>query len=197
MPVRHTTLIRPAYIAVALVAIVVSIALTLPQEARAQSDETFQPLFNREVGPFSVGMSWVPPSPQVGIINIGVKPAMLSDGSPVTDARITLVAESEPDHPEFEVVAVNTPNDPEVYRANLKFEEAGNWVVQVKIDSPTVGQADFRSPLVILPAPIEPGVGGAWVFLGIFLVLAAGSVYIIMAIRKSQAARRMRLEGRL
>ena len=197
MPVRHTTLIRPACIAVALAAIVVSIALTLPQEARAQSDETFQPLFNREVGPFNVGMSWVPPSPQVGIINIGVKPALLSDGSPVTDARITLVAESEPDHPEFEVVAVNTPNDPEVYRANLKFEEAGNWVVQVKIDSPTVGQADFRSPLVILPAPIEPGVGGAWVFLGIFLVLTAGSVYIVMAIRKSQAARRMRLEGRL
>ena len=197
MPVRHTTLIRPACIAVALVAIVVSIALTLPHEARAQSDETFQPLFNREVGPFNVGMSWVPPSPQVGIINIGVKPALLSDGSPVTDARITLVAESEPDHPEFEVVAVNTPNDPEVYRANLKFEEAGNWVVQVIIDSPTVGQADFRSPLVILPAPIEPGVGGAWVFLGIFIVLTAGSVYIIMAIRKSQAARRMRLEGRL
>ena len=197
MPVRHTTLIRPACIAIALAAIVVSIALTLPQVARAQSDERFQPLFNREVGPFNVGMSWVPPSPQVGIINIGVKPAMLSDGSPVTDARITLVAESEPDHPEFEVVAVNTPNDPEVYRANLKFEEAGNWVVQVKIDSPTVGQADFRSPLVILPAPIEPGVGGAWVFLGIFLVLSAGSVYIIMAIRKSQAARRMRLEGRL
>ena len=197
MPVRHTTLIRPACIAFALAAIVVSIALTLPQEARAQSNETFQPLFNREVGPFDVAMSWVPPSPQVGIINIGVRPAMLSDGSPVTDARITLVAESEPDHPEFEVVAVNTPNDPEVYRANLKFEEAGNWVVQVKIDSPTVGQADFRSPLVILPAPIEPGVGGAWVFLGIFLVLTAGSVYIIMAIRKSQAARRMRLEGRL
>ncbi|MCE2458119.1 MAG: FixH family protein [Dehalococcoidia bacterium] len=197
MPVRHTTLIRPACIVVALVAIVVSIALTLPQVARAQSDERFQPLFNREVGPFNVGMSWVPPSPQVGIINIGVKPAMLSDGSPVTDARITLVAESEPDHPEFEVVAVNTPNDPEVYRANLKFEEAGNWVVQVKIDSPTVGQADFRSPLVILPAPIEPGVGGAWVFLGIFLVLTAGSVYIVMAIRRSQAARRMRLEGRL
>ena len=197
MPVRPAMLIRPACVAVALAMIVISIALILPQDARAQSDETFQPLFNREAGPFDVAMSWVPPSPQVGIINIGVKPALLSDGSPVTDARITLVAETEPEHPEFEVVAVNTPNHPEVYRANLKFEEAGNWVVHVKIDSPTMGQGDFRSPLVILPAPIEPGAGGAWVFLGIFLVLGAGSVYIVMAIRKSQAARRMRLEGRL
>ncbi len=197
MPVRLSTLLRPGCLAIALAAIVVSIALTLPHDARAQSDETFQPLFIREAGPFDVAMSWVPPSPQVGIINIGVKPALLSDGSPVTNARITLVAEREPDHPEFEVVAVNTPSDPEVYRANLKFEEAGNWVVHVKIDSPTAGQADFRSPLVILPAPIEPGAGGGWVFLGIFLVLTAGSVYIVMAIRKSQTARRTRLEGRL
>ena len=197
MSVRPSTLIRPACVAVALALLIVSLALSLPQDARAQSDETFQPLFNREAGPFDVAMSWVPPSPQVGIINIGVKPALISDGSPVTDARITLVAETEPEHPEFQVLAVNTPNHPEVYRANLKFEEAGNWVVHVKIDSPTMGQADFRSPLVILPAPIEPGAGGAWVFLGIFLVLAAGSVYIVMAIRKSQASRRMRLEGRL
>ncbi len=197
MTERPTTLIRPACMAVALAVLVVSIALILPQDARAQSDETFQPLFNREAGPYDVAMSWVPPSPQVGIINIGVKPALLSDGSAVTDARVTLVAETEPEHPEFEVVAVNTPNDPEVYRANLKFEEAGNWVVHVKIDSPTAGQADFRSPLVILPAPIEPGVGGAWVFLGVFVVLTAGSVWIVMAIRRSQAARRMHLEGRL
>ena len=197
MPISTTALIRSACIAAALIVVVVTIALTSPRHAAAQSDETFQPLFKREAGPFDVAMSWVPPSPQVGIINIGVKPALLSDGSSVTDARITLVAESEPEHPEFEVVAVNTPNDPEVYRANLKFEEAGNWVVHVKIDSPTAGQADFRSPLVILPAPIEPGAGGAWVFLGIFLVLTAGSVYIVMAIRGSQAARRTRLEGRL
>ena len=197
MPVRPATLIRPACIVGALAAIIVSIAFVLPQDARAQSDETFQPLFNREAGPFDVAMSWVPPSPQVGIINIGVKPKRLADGSPVTDARITLVAESEPEHPEFKVIAVNSPNDPEVYRANLKFEEAGNWVVHVQIDSPTAGQADFRSPLVILPAPIEPGAGGAWVFLGVFVVLTAGSVWIVMAIRRSQAARRMRLEGRL
>lgn len=197
MTVRHTMLIRPACIAAALAAIVVSVVLSLPKDAMAQSDETFRPLFNREAGPFNVEMSWVPPSPQVGIINIGVRPKLLSDGSPVTDARITLVAESEPEHPEFEVVAVNTPNHPEVYRANLKFEEAGNWIVHVKVDSPTMGKADFRSPLVILPAPIEPGTGGAWVFLGIFLVLTAGSLWIVMAIRRSQAARRTHLEGRL
>ena len=193
---RSMTLIRPTCLAAALAAVVVSVTLLLPMGVHAQSDESFQPLFNREVGPFDIAMSWVPPAPQVGFINIGVKPTLLTDGSPVTDARIVLVAETEPGHPDFEVVAVNTPNDPEVYRANLKFEEAGNWVIHVQVDSPTLGQADFRSPLVILPAPIQPGPAGGWVFLGVFVVLAAGSVYIIMAIRKAQATRRMRLEGR-
>ena len=190
---RSKTLIRPALIVVSALAL----AVAVPLGVYAQTDETFQPLFSREAGPFDVAMSWVPPSPQVGIINVGVKPTLAADGSPVTDARILLVAESEPEHPEFEVVAVNTPNHPGVYRANLKFEEAGNWVLHVQISSPSMGQADFRSPLVILPAPIQPGAEGGWVFLGVFIVLAAGSVYIVMAIRKAQAARRMRLEGRL
>ena len=196
MSERSRSLVRPATIAAALAAVVVCVALLLPLGVHAQSDESFQPLFNREVGPFDIAMSWVPPAPQVGFINIGVKPTLLTDGSPVTDARIVLVAETEPGHPDFEVVAVNTPNDPEVYRANLKFEEAGNWVIHVQVDSPTLGRADFRSPLVILPAPIQPGPAGGWVFLGVFVVLTAGSVYIIMAIRKAQATRRMRLEGR-
>ena len=196
MPDRPKRMIRIACIAAALTAIIVSGALTLPQNARAQSDETFQPLFNREAGPFDIAMSWVPPSPQVGFVNIGVKPTLLKDGSPVTDARVLLVAETEPEHPEFQVVAVNTPSDPEVYRANLKFEEAGNWVLHVQVSSQTTGQAGFRAPLVILPAPIQPGAEGGWVFLGVFLVLAAGSVWIVMAIRRAQASRRVRLEGR-
>ena len=201
----YNTLTRPAFITAVLATVGVAVALLLPLGVYAQTDETFQPLFSREAGPFDVAMSWVPPSPQVGIINVGVKPTLIADGSPVTDARILLVAESEPEHPEFQVVAVNTPNHPGVYRANLKFEEAGNWVLHVQINSPSterklgtgMGQADFRSPLVILPAPIQPGAEGGWVFLGVFIVLAAGSVYVVMAIRKSQATRRMRLEGRL
>ena len=198
MSVRQHSLIVPLCIAMMLAAAVVAWAFLLPVGVHAQSDDSFRPLFNREAGPFDIGMSWVPPSPQVGIVNIGVKPTVLADGSPVMDARVVLVAESDPEHPEFEVVAVNTPNDPEGYRANLKFEEAGNWVIHVKVNSPTVGQADFRSPLVILPAPIQPGAEGGWVFLGIFLVLAAGSVWIVMAIRKAQAARRrISLEERL
>ena len=61
---------------------------------------------------------------------------------------------------------MNTPDSPRVYRANMKFEEAGNWVLHVQLDSPSHGQADFRVPIVVLPTPIEPGAEGGWVFLG-------------------------------
>ena len=62
-----------------------------------------------------------------------------------------------------------------VYRANMKFEHADNWVLRVWVDSPTAGSADFETPLVVLPPPIESDASGGWVFLGVFAVLAAGS----------------------
>ena len=163
---------------------------------RAQSDESFDPLFVRSVGNFDVGVRWLPPAPQVGIVNIAVKPTIAATGETVTDARILLVAErslvvngENVIEPDFEVVAVNNPEEPTVYRANMKFEEAGNWVLHIQIDSPTAGQADFRAPIVTLPPPIEPGMEGGWVFLGIFIVLLAGSAYLIFSSRRAQAAR--------
>ena len=171
-----------------IVALGIALSALLGQGVHAQSEETFDPLFSREAGPFDVAMGWVPPSPQVGYVNIAVKPALVESGEPVTDARILLVAEDEPGSPVFEVVAVNSPTSPTVYRANLKFEEAGNWVLHVQVDSRNAGTGDFRSPIVILPAPIEPGAQGGWVFLGIVVVLAAGGLYVAWSIRKAQAA---------
>ena len=173
-----------------LTALVVSLAAPFSDGAEAQSDENFDPLFTRQVGPFDVAMSWVPPAPQVGFVNVAVKPTLTADGSPVTDARVLLVAEDEPGSPVFEVVAVNTPVSPTVYRANMKFEEAGNWVLYVQVKSPSAGMGDFRSPIVLLPQPIEPGAQGGWAFLGIVLALSAGGLYVTWSIRKAQAARR-------
>ena len=157
--------------------------------ASAQTDEGFDPLFSTEAGPFDIAVSLVPPAPQVGFVNVALKPSLTATGEAVTDARVLLVAEEEPGSPVFEVVAVNTPDKPTVYRANMKFEEAGNWVLHVKLDSPSYGPAAFRAPIVVLPAPIEPGSEGGWVFLGVFGVLLAGALYAIRAIRKAQASR--------
>ena len=162
----------------------------------AQSDEDFDPLFVRTVGDFEVGVRWLPPAPQVGFVNIALKPTVAATGEPVTDARVLIVAErslvvngESVMEPDFEVVAVNNPEEPTVYRANIKFEEAGNWALHIQIDSPTSGQADFRAPIVTLPPPIEPGLEGGWVFLGIVIVLSAGSIYLVISSRRARAAR--------
>ena len=156
--------------------------------AHAQTDMEFQQLFTTEAGPFDVAVSLVPPAPQVGFVNVAIKPSLTATGEALTDARVLLVAEDEPGSAVFEVVAINTPDRPRVYRANMKFEEAGNWVLHVKLDSPSYGQADFRAPIVVLPAPIEPGPEGGWVFLGVFMILLGGALYAVRAIRKTQAS---------
>ncbi len=195
------------YLLALLLALIALIALPVGGTAHAQSDEEeFDPLFVRQAGPFDVAVRWLPPAPQVGFINIAVKPTLSASGESVGDARIRLIAQGEDrtgilariageSETDFEVVAVNSPASPEIYRATLKFEEAGNWVLRVNVSSPTSGTAEFESPIVILPAPIEPGAQGAWAFLGIVIVLSAGGVYVAWSIRKAQAARQAHQQG--
>ncbi len=181
---------RPLF-RISICAVVLCLLLTALTAAGvwAQSDDDFDPLFIRQVGGFEIAVRWLPPAPQVGFVNIAVKPTVAATGEPVTDARVLLVAEEAAEKPVFEVVAVNTPDSPTIYRANMKFEEAGNWVLRVRIDSPASGQADFRAPIVVLPAPIEPGLEGGWVFLGVFIVLVGGGIYLVMSSRRARAAR--------
>jgi len=163
----------------------------IPTSALAQSPDAFQPLFTRTVEPFEVAMGWTPAAPQVGIVNVGVAPAALATGEPVADARVTVVASPQNDVTEaFEVVAVNTPVDPTVYRANMKFEHADNWTLSVHIASPTAGEASFQTPIVVLPPPIESEASGGWVFLGVFAALAAGAAYLVWSARRAQRARK-------
>ncbi len=174
-------------------ALILALLAITPTAALAQSPQdpadAFQPLFVRTVEPFEVAMGWTPAAPQVGFVNVGVAPAALG-GEPVTDARVTVVAAPQNDVSEaFEVVAVNTPVDPTVYRANMKFEHADNWTLSVHIASPTVGEASFQTPIVVLPPPIESDASGGWVFLGVFAALAAGAAYLIWSARRAQRAR--------
>lgn len=165
------------------------------------ADGDFDPLFVRSAEPFNVAVRWLPPAPQVGFVNMAVKPTRADSGEAVTDARVRIIARGEEregvmariageSDPDFEVLAVNSPVSPEIYRATMKFEEAGNWALRFEVISPTVGSTDFQAPIVVLPAPIPPGEQGLWAFLGIVAVLSAGSAYVVWSIRRAQASRR-------
>ena len=182
-------LFQIAIFGVALCSLTAMLAAVGVRAQSGDSGDSFDPLFVRPAGDFEVAVRWLPPAPQVGYVNVALKPTIAETGEPVTDARVILVAEEAMEEPSFEVVAVNNPEDPEVYRANMKFEEAGNWILHIQIDSPTYGQTDFRAPIVLLPPPIEPGLEGGWVFLGIIIALTAGSVYLVISSRRARAAR--------
>ena len=185
-PLRLRVKIPLRLCAFALILFAIIPAVALAQDAT----DAFQPLFTRAVEPFDVAMGWTPAAPQVGFVNVGVAPAALANGEPVTDARVTVVAAPQNDVSEaFEVVAVNTPVDPTVYRANMKFEHADNWTLSVHIASPTAGEASFQTPIVVLPPPIESDASGGWVFLGVFAALAAGAAYLVWSARRAQRAR--------
>ncbi len=190
------------------IAFALASAFAAGSAVRAQSpfadDGDFDPLFTRAVAPYDVAVRWLPPAPQVGFVNVAVKPSLADSGEPVMDARVRIVAEGEErsgfmariageSDPDFEVLAVNSPASPFVYRATMKFEEAGNWTLRFVVDSPTAGSAEFAAPIVVLPPPIPPGGQGGWAFLGIVLALSAGAGYAVWAIRKAQAAQRARL----
>ena len=142
-------------------------------------------------------MRWLPPAPQVGFCECGAEADARGDGGAGLRTRGLLWWRNVRSwlmgrvwwSRDFEVVAVNSPESPTVYRANMKFEEAGNWVLHIQIDSPTAGRADFRAPIVTLPPPIEPGLEGGWVLLGIVIALTAGSVYLVISSRRARAAR--------
>ena len=201
--------IIPAYsfglamaLAVGLVAAVFAVAVgSVGAQSAGADGEDFDPLFVRSVAPFDVAVRWLPPAPQVGFVNMAVKPMMAGTGEAVTDARVRIIARGEEregvmariageSDPDFEVLAVNSPASPEVYRATMKFEEAGNWALRFEVVSPTVGESEFLAPIVVLPAPIPPGEQGLWAFLGIVAVLSAGSAYVVWSIRRAQASRR-------
>ena len=163
----------------------------------------FDPLFVRRAAPFDVAVRWLPPAPQVGFVNVAVKPTLADTGETLKNARVRIIAEGEErsgvmariageSDPDFEVLAVNSPASPFVYRATMKFEEAGNWVMRFEVGSPDAGTVEFSAPIVILPPPIPPGDGGLWVFLGIVITLSAGSAYVIWSIRRAQASRAAR-----
>ena len=191
----------PAYLFGLALAFVVGLAAFAGAVGAQSVGADFDPLFTRSVAPFDVAVRWLPPAPQVGFVNMAVKPMMAGTGEAVTDARVRIIARGEEregvmariageSDPDFEVLAVNSPASPEVYRATMKFEEAGNWALRFEVVSPTVGESEFLAPIVVLPAPIPPGEQGLWAFLGIVAVLSAGSAYVVWSIRKAQASRR-------
>ena len=79
--------------------------------AEAQEREEPIEIFDATQGNYRLAVNVLPRVPAVGPINFTVFPTSAKDGTPIRDAKITLVAHDAEGVPTYQVKALNTPSD--------------------------------------------------------------------------------------
>ena len=145
-------------------------------------------IFRGEEGSYGIIVRILPKDPVVGIIHFSVTPLDAQSSLPVTDAIIVIVANNQLGEPSYQVRALNTPASAQDYEANITFESAGTWTLMVEVRSDSLGRAIFAVPVNLEEQPVGPGSVGAIVFLGVFMVLVGGGVYVYYSARRQASS---------
>ncbi|MDP6511573.1 MAG: hypothetical protein QF878_00090 [SAR202 cluster bacterium] len=148
------------------------------------SEESFE-IFRGQSEPFELAVAVSPRTPVVGAVHFSVELLDAASQKSVTDARVLIVAHDEDDVPVIQTLAVNTPLAPDSYEGNLTFELPARWSLRIEVDSPSLGSATFRAPLVLRSGtPIENPMG-TWIFLLVFAAIVGGTIYVGFSARKA------------
>ncbi len=178
---------RQAGVVAAAVALLTALALGLPDSARAQVEA--KEIFRHRQGGYEMGLAVLPYPPKVGHVHFSITLSDVETSSDVTDAEITIVANDEGGEPAYQALALNTPQEPRFYEANISFRAAGSWSLEVKIDSPRLGATTFSVPMEVEIQSIAAAPEGTLVFIGLMIVLVGGAAYVwYSARRRTQGA---------
>ena len=121
---------------VAMVAITVmpwSFLPPLTSQAAANGDAI--EIFRGREGQYEVIVGIQPEDPVVGTVHFTITPLDSSSSLPVTDAEIVIVANDQSGNPTYQARAINTPDSPQYYDANITFETPGTWTLLVSLQS--------------------------------------------------------------
>ena len=157
-----------------------------PGPAAAQTEPEPRELFRGRSGPYEIIVGILPNLPLVGAIHFLVSPLDTVTREIVADARILIVAIDEDGVPTHQSLAVNTPSAPDLYEANITFKAPGRWRLRVDIRSDRMGEASFDVPLEVRPAPTAASRSGGILFVGVFLVLVGGTLYLAYTARRAR-----------
>ena len=146
-------------------------------------------VFRGRAGPYEITLGVLPAEPALGRVHFSVTVTDAETSQPVTDAEVVLVAVDEHGREEYQSRALNTPDDPLCYDANMIFEAAGPWTIVVKIDSEGAGKASADVPLEISEAALTPGVAGTVLFFAVLAVLTGGCLYLWRSSRRALRSR--------
>ena len=145
-------------------------------EVRANGDS--QEIFRSREGAYEIVVGVQPRVPTVGTVHFTVTPLDSQTSEPVASALVTLTANDSEGNAVYTTRAVNTPVERQYYDANILFEDAGFWLIQVDVESESLGKSTVLVPLQVDEAPISAGLTGTIVWVGILAVLAGGVLYI-------------------
>ncbi len=176
-----------------LVALVVSLAavlLSLVSSGPASADGDAVEIFRGRQVAYEVVVGVLPETPKVGIIHFFITPLEEATLAPVDDAEIIIVADDPSGRPAYQARALDLPDSPVLYEASIKFESAGSWLLRIIVRTDALGEATFTVPLEIAEQPITPGTAGGFVFLGVFVVLIGGAIYIWYSVRRRRVGAR-------
>ena len=167
-----------------VLAVLVLSALSPPGSAIANGAAT-EVFRGRQAG-YEMALGVLPDPPKLGHVHFSVTLADAETSVAIDDAEVTIVAHDEAGEPTYQARALNTPQEPLFYEANITFKAWGSYGLEVSVDSPGLGPTVFSVPLEIEPQSIAAAPEGSLVFLGLFLVLVGGAVYVWYSARRQR-----------
>ena len=181
---------RPVFpLVIALVLLLVaaiSLATLLAPKAYADR-ESFQ-LFRGPGGPYEIILGVLPHKPKVGIMHFSVSVLDPDTGQTVDDALVMVVAYDSEDEPIYQSPALQNPQEPQFYEANITFYTPGRWSLLVKVESDSKGYGEVMVPMFISPTSLDPGIEGLIVLLLIVFGISGGVLYLWWSSRRKRAA---------
>ena len=152
----------------------------------AQTDGEARELFRGRSGPYEIVVGIRPNEPLVGTIHFLVTALDAVTRETVADARVLIVAIDEDGVPTYQSLAVNTVNSPDLYEANITFEQPGKWDLRVDVRSDRLGEASFDVPLEVRPTNPTASRSGGILFVGVLLVIVGGTIYVAYTARRAR-----------
>ena len=143
-------------------------------------------IFRSQDGSYEIIVGVLPREPRVGAVHFSITPLDAATLLAVADAEIVIIAKDQRGKPVYQARALNTPELPQYYDANITFESAGLWTIVVDVWEDELGGATVGVRLAVQKQSIAAGAYGGLVFLTVFLVLIAGALYVWHSARRAR-----------
>ena len=103
-------------------------------------------------------------------------------GEGIDDARVVVRAKHDLSGEEGWVTALNFPNDPEIYKAQVSLTAPGTWRLWVEVDG-RLGRVEVEILPLEVPA-LRSYSTGSFIFIAVFMLLVLGAYYLWWSSRK-------------